>query len=186
MKLKKLLNEIINEVGEGSSKPFGYNFLGKVGNKRGWYIEGKNSKDEDIDIILEIVTRTEYKDDGDVGIPVEVFDRLGKDTLKSADIDFRVDYGEKTPQHIGYKEVNDRVYMYRLMATLKNILLQFVSENDIDIIEYVPVPKGTTTDNSDEGEGRNKLYSLFIKKAFPNARRINTNYHNNGVYFILK
>ena len=174
----------ILEIGEGSSKPFKSNFLGKAGNKTGWYIEGKNSEGENIDVILEI---TVYEYDRGKGIPVQVFNELGKDTLKSASVDFRVDYGEEAPHHISYAEVNDKVYMYRLMATLRNILLQFIQENNIDIIEYAPIPKGTTAANSDKGEGRNKLYSLFLKKMFPNAKRINSNwYDDQNIYFVLK
>ena len=179
-----LNKQLISEIGEGNSQPFKFNFLGKAGSKIGWHIEGKNSKGEDIDVILEI---TVYEYEKDKGIPTQVFNQLSKDILRSASIDFRVDHGEEAPYHASYAEVNDKVYMYRLMATLRNILLQFIQENDIDIIEYVPVPKGTTAANSNKGEGRNKLYSLFIKNMFPNAKRINSNwYDDQNIYFVLK
>jgi len=182
MKLKKLLNEVINEVGEGTSKPFEFKFLGRQGDVFGWYIEGKDENNEAVDVILEVTIYTEYMDDEGGGVPLRVFDEVGKNTIKSAEVNFRITDEHNTPG-IGYIEVNDRIYMYRLMATLKRILLPFVQENDIDTIEYIPVPKGNTTANSDKGEGRDRLYALFIGKTFPNTKKFT---HGDNIYFVLK
>lgn len=182
MKLKRLLNEIINEVGEGTSEPFEYNFLGQAGEKRGWYIEGKTSDGKDVDIILEALIHTEYMDDEGGGVPREIFDEIGKNTLKSAEVEFRIDFGKRVPYEMQYIEVNDKVYMYRLMATLKRILLPFIKENEVDVIEYIPSSKGGAT-NNDKGEGRDRLYALFLKKTFPNTKKFTS---ADNVYFVLK
>ena len=182
MKLQSLLKDIIVEVGEGSSKPFEYDFLRELDNINSWWIKAENSKGEPINIMLNATTYTENKDDDDGGISAKVFDEIGKDTIKSSEIEFKIEYDTRVPYEKQYIEINDRVYMFRLMSTLKVILLPFVKENNIDIIEYTPAAKKDGTPDSDKGAGRNKLYGLFIKKTFPNAKMVN---YNDQIYFIL-
>ena len=74
--------------------------------------------------------------------------------------------------HIGrensFSEVNDRVFMFRLMATIKKILNEeFAKNGEPDILIYSPTKQG---DEEADKTGRHRLYNAFIKKAFPKAR----------------
>ena len=68
--------------------------------------------------------------------------------------------------------VNDKSYMYRLMATLKEILLTEVRQNNAHVISYTPVKRGKEEDETVKDLGRTKLYSVFINNAFPGSKRI--------------
>ena len=63
--------------------------------------------------------------------------------------------------------VDDRVFMFRLMATIKKILQDEFAKADPDYIVYAPTKQGM--ENAPE-TGRHKLYSAFIKKAIPGAQ----------------
>jgi len=63
--------------------------------------------------------------------------------------------------------VNDVKFMFRLMSTIKEILQKEFSSNMPNLLIYSPNKKGS---EQIEDTGRHRLYTAFIKKAFPDAR----------------
>jgi len=59
--------------------------------------------------------------------------------------------------------------MYRLMATLKEIMLPMIEKEDVSFITYSPSSKVVNAFSNDKGKGRDILYKLFIGKEFPNS-----------------
>jgi hypothetical protein len=161
MKLTQLYNELLNEVGDGSSQPFVY----FKGGSNFYIIRGVTSKGDNIDIDLTVLVGGIY---------------LISDKIPDLDID--QEFGDAQVMYISfkiesingevpdrrYKEINDIQYMYRLMATLKEIMLPLIEKKDVDLITYSPSAK-IINYLSDSGKGRDLLYKLFIKKEFPNS-----------------
>ena len=85
-------------------------------------------------------------------------------------------------QQICLAAVNDRVFMFRLMATIKQILLKEIPNHKVDVLVYSPT-KESDSQNTEQ-TGRHRLYTAFIKKVFPNAR-MHVDGDDNIVYFFL-
>ena len=71
--------------------------------------------------------------------------------------------------------------MFRLMATIKEILLAEIKKSGIQLLRYQPSKEDDELDLDATKTGRHKLYDLFIKKAFPNAK----SYHHKELDHIL-
>lgn len=162
IQLKNILNEVITEVGEGSSQPFKYTKK----NEDNYIIYGETSKGDKITISLNIVVGGDWL----VEVSTENDPKLAQELegQNGIYISFKIDSinGEKTER--SYGEVNDIRYMYRLMSTLRQILLPVVQSEDVGFFSYSPTLKFSDY-ISDKGGGRDILYKLFIKKEFPNA-----------------
>lgn len=181
MKLYEIYKEIlIKEVGEGTSEPFEYENNGGDDENFSYTIYGE-VKDENNDKVLAKVPiklqslgfpiqvdyeHGDWEIDGDID---NIAQEKGKffnvspgTTLKAMEIIF-----SRMDKKNAFEEVNNRVFMFRLMATIKNVLYEeFAKNGKPDIITYSPNKKG----NEDiDQTGRHKLYNAFIKKAFPNA-----------------
>jgi len=183
------LTEILAEIGEGSSKPFKY--------KKGWMSAGfsrdggfayeiageiRNDTGEfvlqEIPIQLQAVPfkeMLEYVDD-------KLLDMEGYEASDEYVRFLGVEPGEElngievlfTQKEAGrtgrFDLVNDRVFMFRLMATIKQILQAEIKKSDITLLRYSPTKESDELDLDATKTGRHRLYSLFIKKAFPNAK----------------
>lgn len=187
MKLEQIYKDIIEEaklipeIGEGSSKPFPYKETFRGGRGFSFEINGEVRNENGEFVLQEIPIRLQG-----AGFPIEVgYD----DDFKQWDIDgniddvaqekgkfFNVNPGttlkaiEITFSQVrgnSFSEVNDRVFMFRLMATIKKILQDEFAKEEPDLIIYSPTKQG---DEAVEKTGRHRLYSAFIKKAFPSAR----------------
>jgi hypothetical protein len=183
MKLEQIYKDIIEEaklipeIGEGSSKPFSYNETFRSENNFAYEIDGEVRNENGEFILQEIPIRLQglgfpvmvTQEDGDWEIDGYEDNAYGKflnvnpgTTLKSIEIIFSQIRGDS------FAEVNDRVFMFRLMATIKKILQEeFAKNGEPDLIIYSPTKQG---DESADKTGRHRLYTAFIKKAFPNAR----------------
>ena len=75
--------------------------------------------------------------------------------------------------------VDDRVFMFRLMATIKKILQDEFAKADPEYIVYAPTKQG---DESAVDTGRHKLYSAFIKKAIPGAQMFHNKKDDEIIY----
>lgn len=170
---------LISEVGEGTSEPFFYQetFRSSGGSNFAYEIDGRVENEDGkvlqlIPIKLQGIGFKTFVDqeDGDWEIDGYEDNEKGKffnvspgTYLKGIEIIF---------SHIGrensFSEVNDRVFMFRLMATIKKILNEEFSKNgEPDILIYSPTKQG---DEAADKTGRHRLYNAFIKKAFPSAR----------------
>jgi len=171
--------KLIPEVGEGTSKPFpysdpwrgstggfSYTIQGEVRNENGEFVLQK------VPIKLQgmFFQQTIDQEDGEWTVDgYDENDEYGKflnvspgTTIKGYEIIFSLIEGGSS-----FAEVNDRVFMFRLMATIKKILQDEFAKSKPDILIYTPNKKGS---EAVEKTGRHKLYNAFIRKAFPNAR----------------
>ena len=176
MKLYEVYTEIlIKEVGEGTSEPFEYKENFRNGDTFSFLIDAYTEQDDlerSVPIRLQGIGFKTYVDQefGEWTIDGYDDDEKGKflnvnpgTTLKGVEIIFSLIEGGNS-----FAEVNDRVFMFRLMATIKKILNEeFAKNGEPDILIYSPGKKG---DEAADETGRHRLYSAFIKKAFPNAK----------------
>ena len=176
MKLEKIYKDIIKEaklipeIGEGSSKPFEFDKISKGDRHFQYKIDGE-VRTEDGKFVLQsipilltgratsIIMDEDYTDE-------EILDFFGKNdgTLING---FEIVFNKKTRSGNEFGTVDDRVFMFRLMATIKKILQDEFAKADPDYIVYAPTKQGGE-DAPDTG--RHKLYSAFIKKAIPGAQ----------------
>ena len=157
--LKYRLHEsLMNEIGDGGLPPYKWTFLSTSENT---YSETRlytfsEPSGVTYDVKLEIIWWLDY-----YGTTVE-------DVLS---IDFSIQYGEGQMEHLPYDSTN-RGNQYRVMSTIVDIAKNLIAKKDIDYIYW-----GTSnakTSNLGGGSGqRNKLYTAYLLKYFPNARVIN-------------
>ena len=176
MKLEKIYKDIIKEaklipeIGEGSSKPFSFIKYPGKGPSFQYKIDGE-VRNESGEFILQVIPiqltgrstsmimDEDYTDE-------EILDFFGKNdgtTIKG----FEIVFNRKTITNNQFSTVDDRVFMFRLMATIKMILQDEFAKTDPDYIVYAPTKQG---DEIATDTGRHKLYSAFIKKAIPGAQ----------------
>ena len=160
---------LISEVGEGTSEPFFFNKYPGDGPSFQYEIDGRVTNDDGKTLQLvpikltgrrtSIITDEDYTDK-------EILDFFGKNDgeyIKGFEIVFSL--ASRIGNEFGM--VDDRVFMYRLMATIKKILQDEFAKADPDYIIYSPTKQG---DEIATDTGRHKLYNAFIKKAIPNAQ----------------
>ena len=176
MKLEQIYKDIIKEaklipeIGEGSSKPFEFDKISKGDRHFQYKIDGE-VRTEDGKFVLQsipilltgratsIIMDEDYTDE-------EILDFFGKNdgTMING---FEIVFNKKTRSGNEFGTVDDRVFMFRLMATIKVILQDEFAKADPDYIVYAPTKQG---DEIATDTGRHKLYSAFIKKAIPGAQ----------------
>ena len=158
IQLKSLLNETINEIGEGSSQPFKY-----ITERKGLYIiQGVTSKGEEVDIELTVIAPV-----GSDSIRGLSDDNIIGD-MDGMYVSFEIESINGKKPDRAYGEIGDSKYMFRLMATLKEILLPIIQKENVEFITYSPMSK-VLDYTTDRGRGRDILYKLFLKKQFPNS-----------------
>ena len=161
---------LISEIGEGTSEPFSYENKSRFdGGSFQYKIDGE-VRTEDGKFVLQsipikltgrstsIIMDEDYTDK-------EILDFFGKNdgtSIKGFEIVFNM---IKSFNEFGM--VDDRVFMFRLMATIKKILQDEFAKTNPDYIVYAPTKQG---DEIATDTGRHKLYSAFIKKAIPGAQ----------------
>ncbi len=184
MKLEQIYKDImeeaklIPEIGDGSSQPFPYKESFRSGNNFAYVIDGEVRNGNGEFVLQKIPIRLQGigfktmvdQEDGEWTIDGYDDNEKGKflnvnpgTTLKGIEIIFSLIEGGNA-----FSEVNDRFFMFSVMATIKKILNEeFAKNGEPDILIYSPGKKG---DEAADETGRHKLYSAFIKKAFPKAR----------------
>lgn len=167
--LEEIYTEIrLREVGEGTSEPFKYKKNFERGDSFGYIIDGYiidgPTGDEKIPIKLQGITYKErVSDDMEMDRPefYEFVNEPNGTVLDGIEIIF---------SHAGdssFGLVNDVKFMFRLMSTIKEILQKEFSSNMPNLLIYSPNKKGS---EQIEDTGRHRLYTAFIKKAFPKAK----------------
>jgi hypothetical protein len=175
VKLEQIYKDIIEEaklipeIGEGSSKTFPFKKLKSSGTNAFLYnINGEIRNDTGAFVLQEIPIRlfgnhTSMIMDEDY-TDKEILDFFGKNDFSTIN-GFEITFSKKGDTY--FNDVNDRVFMFRLMATIKKILQDEFAKADPDYIVYAPTKQG---DEDADKTGRHKLYSAFIKKAIPGAQ----------------
>jgi len=185
-KLTKGLRRKLYEVGEGSSKPFTYKkfhfgafdkFLDKFSNilpsdKGGFiykieaYTESEGKKEIiPIELLGHYGDKAYYKSINYSDKEIKNLIQLLGDNFKNLNIHFTIDENNRE-----YDLVNDRVYMFRLMATIREILLKEIKTTKLNSISFQPTKRDSEDLADNMNTGRFKLYDVFIKKAFPGAQ----------------
>lgn len=192
MKLYEIYTEIlIKEVGEGTSEPFDYKENFRNDNNFSYIIDGEVRNDNGEFILQQIPIRLQG-----IGFPIQVDQEDGDweidgdndnqeygkflnvnpgTTLKGIEIIF-----SHVDREDAFAEVNDRVFMFRLMATIKKVLQdEFAKNGQPDVLIYSPTKQGS--EDADK-TGRHKLYSAFIKKAIPGAQMFHNKKDDEIIY----
>ena len=140
MKHLKLFEELINEIGDASAKPYKWKRM-----------------DPRYDTYSIFTT--------DSGLEYQVMTELGGDAYLPGDGNtLTVEYGvevvtKKGNKSVDYYLVTNRGEMFRIMATIVDIVQEFMKKNSgIEYIEF----EGSK--NKDGDQRRNKLYMAYIKK----------------------
>tara|TARA_B100001093_G_scaffold341800_1_gene326572 strand:- start:578 stop:1045 length:468 start_codon:yes stop_codon:yes gene_type:complete len=137
MKHLKLFEELINEIGDASAKPYKWKWM-----------------DPRYDSYSLFTT--------DSGLEYQVMTSL--DALNADGEILSVEYGvkfvtKKGSKSIDYKLITNRGELFRVMATVVDIIQEFIKKNPgVEYIEF----EGSK--NKDGDQRRNKLYMQYIKK----------------------
>ena len=167
--LEEIYTEIrLNEVGEGTSEPFKYKKNFERGKSFGYMIDGyvkstNNKPDLEVPIKLQGLDYDQDIEDLEPDF-IEFLSADGSDpegTLNGIEVIFS--HADRDT----FALVNDVKFMFRLMATIKQILQKEFSSSMPDVLLYSPTKEGS---EAIEDTGRHRLYKAFIQKAFPSAR----------------
>jgi hypothetical protein len=167
--LEEIYTEIrLSEVGEGTSEPFKYKKNFERGKSFGYMIDGyvkstNNKPDLEVPIKLQGLDYDQDIEDLEPDF-IEFLSLDGSDpegTLNGIEVIFS--HADRDT----FALVNDVKFMFRLMATIKQILQKEFSSSMPDVLLYSPTKEGS---EAIEDTGRHRLYKAFIQKAFPSAR----------------
>ena len=167
--LEEVYTEIrLNEVGEGTSEPFKYKKNFERGKSFGYIIDGyvkstNNKPDLEVPIKLQGLDYDQDIEDLEPDF-IEFLSADGSNpegTLNGIEVIFS--HADRDT----FALVNDVKFMFRLMATIKQILQKEFSSSMPDVLLYSPTKEGS---EAIEDTGRHRLYKAFIQKAFPSAR----------------
>lgn len=139
MKLSKILETILNEVGEGTSKPYKWVMMNDDERYQNYGFETDSGLNYRLD--LDIQEGDEDKDSAIVSFGV-------------MDDDYFVDYDVTT----------NKGELYRIMATVVDILKDFIKNNkDIKYLQFTADKGGL------QKSQRSNLYLAYINKHLPGA-----------------
>ncbi len=155
MKLYEVYTEILNEVGEGNSSPFPYDidYDGSPSELGGDYVYEHTS-----------VIKAEAN-----GKPLTVYLFMTQNEYGEQLKPDELEVSFKTPKGKYDEVINDRVYLFRLMATIIEILKKTIKDRNIGRISFEPSKAKGEKNTSALDTKRSRLYLAFMKKAFPGA-----------------
>ena len=158
MKLYKVYTEILNEVGEGTSKPFPYDLEIKS--------TGQELADDEF-----IYEHTAIIDAEANGKPLKIYLFLTENEYNEppGGKPDELEVSFKTPKGNFDDVINDRVYLFRLMATITEIMKKMIRARNIGKISFEPAKGRGEKNTSAIDTKRSRLYLAFMKKAFPGA-----------------
>jgi hypothetical protein len=137
MKYIKLFEELINEIGDAGAKPYKWRWIDRSYNN------------------YSIFTT-------DSGLEYQVITQLSGDNFYDDGETLSIEYGVKDgnkSRFFDYTLVTNRGELFRVMATIVDIIQEFMKKNPgIEYIEF----EGSK--NEDGDQRRNKLYMQYIKK----------------------
>ena len=173
---------LISEVGEGTSEPFSFSKISKGDRHFQYKIDGEVRTEDgefvlqDVPILLTGRSTSMIMDDDYTD--KEILDFFGKNdgTIING---LEIAFSRKTLTGNEFGTVDDRVFMFRLMATIKKILQDEFAKADPEYIVYAPTKQG---DEAADQTGRHKLYSAFIKKAIPGAQMFHNKKDDEIIY----
>lgn len=183
------LRDLLWEVGEGSSEPFEYNQMAT--DTPGSFKYNINAEAHGKNLLIRLNGYTEdwysfssAMTEQDI---VNIEKELNLPVSDPAINDFTamyIEFGIPTKnkfnknannrQGIDSPLINDKVYMFRLMATIKQILVPIIDKEKINLVYYNPAKRDTEQGAASTDVGRSRLYDIFIRSSFPGAKSINS------------
>ncbi len=146
MKLTKILNEVITEIGDASKQPYG-----PIDTITDDEAERQYGFETESGTIYEVKVETFYRGPGRPVIARVNFGIVGEE----GDVDYYAQTGESD--------------IYRVMSTIVQIVKKDLKFNHADIIEFSPSKREGDKDKDPMSNVRTQLYSRYIKAQFPNA-----------------
>jgi len=143
----------INEVGEGNLSPYKWEETDK---KSYWY-------------------QVKFITDSGIQYEVDLENTIYIDKDVNELEAFNIEFGAKLKDSLGYSSdiTVNKGELYRVMATIADIIRYYIEKYNIKVITYSPAKKG----NEVFGTQRDKLYKAFIRKAMPG-----THFEQQGEY----
>lgn len=139
MKLSKILETILNEVGEGTSKPYKWVMMSDGDRYQNYGFETDSGLNYRLD--LDILEGDEERDSAVISFGV-------------MDDEYFVDFTSAT----------NKGELYRIMATVVDILKDFIKNNkNIRYLQFTADKEGL------QNSQRSNLYLAYIKKHLPGA-----------------
>lgn len=159
MKLHELYQSIVTEIGEGSSKPFPYNLE----------IESTGQEVAEEEFIYEHTAIIDAEANGE---PLKIYLFLTENEYNEPPgvKPDKLDVSFKTPKGKFSEVINDRVYLFRLMATIAEVMKKMIRARNIGKISFEPAKSKGEKSKDALNTKRAKLYLAFMKKAFPDAK----------------
>ena len=144
MKLTKILETIMSEIGDASKEPYPFKRVTDDYDEREYIF----STDSGFQYEVKVET---YKEDGISRVGFSVIDK------ETGDTSYEYQTGE-----------ND---VYKIMSTITAIVKKDLEDNPADIIEFTPSKRQDGNKDEDPmANVRTQLYSRYIKSQWPNAK----------------
>lgn len=151
MKLTKILEQILPEIGDATKEPYAYRLFSDYGDgDREYGFVTDSGTQYEVQIIDSI-----HNKPGKPKVTNLQFGALDED----GELDFDMQTGD-----------ND---VYKVMSTIVKIVKEDIKKYPTDIIQYSPSKREGDKDSN--SNVRDKLYSRYIKAQFPNAKIVQTN-----------
>ena len=148
MKLKRILKEVLSEIGDASKEPYGpIDTITDDEAERQYGFETESGT-------LYQVTIETIDDGPEMGRPVKAVVKFGT-IEQDGDISYDAQTGE-----------ND---IYRVMSTILSIVKKDLKSNPAEEIVFSPSKREGNKDKNPMSNVRTKLYSKYIKAQWPEA-----------------
>ena len=151
IKLTNILKEIINEIGDGGSKPYNYTLTREEADHEGFYFRL-------------------YEFETDLGTHYEVTFEINEDFSKDGPWEsMNIEFGvyEKDGEEVSYNVKTNKGEVFRVMATIVDITKNILKERSkIKTLTF------TGSKDDDDDNRRNNLYMAYIRKHVPNVKNI--------------
>jgi len=152
IKLTNILKEIINEIGDGGSKPYKYTLT-------------REDVDEDFGFYFRL-----YEFVTDLGTHYEVMFEIEEDFSKDEPWEFmNIEFGvnEKDGKGVSYKVETNKGEVFRVMATIVDITKNVLKER-----RRIKTLTFSSSKKDEDDQRRNNLYMAYIRKHVPNVKNI--------------
>ena len=152
IKLTNILKEIINEIGDGGSKPYNYTLA-------------REDVDEDFGFYFRL-----YEFVTDLGTHYEVSFEIEEDFSKDEPWEFmNIEFGvnEKDGGGVSYKVETNKGEVFRVMATIVDITKNVLKER-----RRIKTLTFSSSKKDEDDQRRNNLYMAYIRKHVPNVKNI--------------
>jgi len=158
------LKNILNEVGEGSVKPYKSEEVDREG--RFVYVRFTTDRGTEYEVDLELI---EYPDPDDEDMNV---DAMGIEFMAKI----------KGTQGYSSKVITNEGDLFKVMSTVVNIVKKYLKNRIFKDVKYLIYSPSKKIDQAGSKNQRDMIYRKFITHAVPGARVVNNT--NNAIIVI--